>query len=101
MGDRGNIIIKDGESTVYLYTHWEGSRLNEILKSALKRGKTRWEDGAYLARIIFCEMIGEDTEELTGYGISSIMVDGGNDITVDIEKQTVNDKTFVEYIGGE
>ena len=41
MGDRGNIIVKDGDSTVYLYTHWSGSRLNETLKQALIRGKDK------------------------------------------------------------
>lgn len=23
MGDRGNVVICDGEDKVYLYTHWE------------------------------------------------------------------------------
>ena len=57
MGDRGNIIVKDGNSEVYLYTHWTGSDLPDVLRSALKRGKSRWNDGPYLARIIFCEIV--------------------------------------------
>lgn len=103
MGDRGNIIVKDGESKVYLYTHWTGSELPEVLKSALRRGKSRWDDGQYLARIIFCEMVkGQEMDE-TGFGISSTIGDGGTDITVNVDDQKVIDKkgvekTFTEYV---
>lgn len=51
MGDRGNIAIKQdikdecGENVyIYMYTHWRGSELAEILKSALTKGKGRWDD---------------------------------------------------------
>ena len=98
MGDRGNIIVKDGSSKVYLYTHWSGSSLEADLRSALKRGQSRWTDGSYLTRIIFCEMIAGDIEGLTGFGISSVYGDGGNDITVDVDKQTVNDIPFKVFV---
>lgn len=103
MGDRGNIIVKDGDSTVYLYTHWSGSDLPETVKSALQRGKDRWTDGQYLARILFCEMIGGDNST-TGFGISSTFCDGGTDITVNVDDQTVREDTdappvpFAEYV---
>ena len=101
MGDRANVKVEDGDSTVFLYTHWDGSGLPIILKNALLK-KERWDDGQYLARIIFQEMIGSD-ESTTGYGISSVIGDGDNRILiVNIETQTVSVKDkqwpFTEYI---
>jgi hypothetical protein len=93
MGDRGNIIVKDGESTVYLYTHWSGSDLPDVVAAALERGKDRWDDGSYLARILFCEMVKGNEMDTTGFGISSVMCDGGTDITVNVDDQTAD----IEY----
>jgi hypothetical protein len=107
MGDRGNIIVKDGESTVYLYTHWSGSSLPETVKAALKRGHDRWNDGQYLARILFCEMVRGDEMSSTGFGISSVIGDGGTDITVNVDDQTVRESDdgpcvpFKNYVAAE
>lgn len=90
MGDRGNICMTDGDNNIYFYTHWSGSDLFEILQSALKRGEPRWDDASYLARIVFCEMIKEDVDGLTGYGISSSICDNEHPIfTVNSTKQIV------------
>jgi hypothetical protein len=57
MGDRANVYVHDGvEPGVYLYTHWHGSDLPEVVKVALAK-QWRWKDSAYLGRVIFCEMI--------------------------------------------
>jgi hypothetical protein len=103
MGDRGNIIIKDADSTVYLYTHWTGSDLPNVLRNSLKRAKTandnRWDDGPYLARIIFWDMIKDQhPEETRGFGISSVEGDGGTNITVDVGRQTVDGIPFQTYV---
>ncbi len=90
MGDRANVYIKeDQEHGVYLYTHWGGSELPEMTRTALNRHQ-RWDDSAYLARIIFCEMIkGREAEE-TGFGISTRMPDNEHPIiVVDVPAQTV------------
>jgi hypothetical protein len=101
MGDRGNIIVKDGSSTVYLYTHWTGSDLPETIKGSLARAKDRWNDGPYLARVLFQDMLNGDTG-LTGFGISSEMGDGGTDIVVSVDGQEVQygDRTvsFPDFI---
>ena len=74
MGDRAQIAIKiSNDSRVYLYTHWAGSELIDTLKAALKRGKNRWNDEEYLARIIFAEMVKGDLMAETGYGIGTEM----------------------------
>ena len=105
MGDRANILIKDGTSKVYLYTHWCGTELPKTLQTALAR-KLRWDDGQYLARIIFSEMIKDSLTDECGYGISSVVGDGDSRILeVNIQKQTVkvitktiSTYTFKEYL---
>lgn len=88
MGDRGNIVVRDRDgSEVWLYSHWFGASMPAILQSALKRG--RWDDGQYLARVIFQTLVGDDGE-LTGYGISAVMRDNEHAIlVVDIAKKIV------------
>ena len=66
MGERGQILIKD--TGVYLYTHWTGYRLKNILQESLSK-KWRWNDEDYLTRIIFDVMKDGDTTGETGYGI--------------------------------
>jgi hypothetical protein len=96
MGDRGNIVIKqhghkDDTSYLYFYTHYSGSDMPETVQNALKRGKERWDDEQYLARIIFCELIKDDVSGLSGAGISTYMGDNEHDfIVVDAEKQTIS-----------
>ena len=79
MGDRGNIEIRqprEGNIPIFLYTHWRGSYINEILADALVKGKEggRLSDYTYLTRIIFQEMIAGD-DGTTGFGISVGSVD--------------------------
>ena len=102
MGDRGNIKV----GNVYLYIHWGGSTLKGVLIRALKR-KQRWNDEAYLTRIIFCEMMAEEQESLdgeTGFGISTKIQDNEHPILeVDCKTQTIKIEgnviaTFREFI---
>lgn len=90
MGDRGNIVINDGPHPTYLYTHWTGSSLHIPLHAALKRVPGRWNDGPYLARAIFCEMVkGREMEE-TGYGISTYPSDNSHPfLVVNVSSQTI------------
>ena len=109
MGDRGNVNVVSGENDdVWLYTHGNGSELEQIVREALKRGKSRWDDAQYLARIIFCEMVKDDVLGLTGYGITSREWDGGKTVKVDVDKQTITyfygnskqySKSFTEFTG--
>ena len=98
MGDRANVKIVDGESTVYLYTHWTGTDLPKLLQDALNRGEDRLQDGSYLARIIFSEMTRGNEDGLTGFGISSVIGDGEDRvITIDVGAQTAqvqDDRVF-------
>jgi hypothetical protein len=91
MGDRANIIVKDGsKNPIFLYTHWAGSELPATLQEGLKRGRPRWDDDSYLTRILFCEMIQDDVLGETGYGISTSMPDNEhNYLIVDVPAQKV------------
>lgn len=91
MGDRGNIAIHTGEGDrVYLYSHWSGHDMPEILRGALARASDRWDDPQYLARVVFCDLIGGDTKSTTGFGISATLGDNEHPIiVVDCERQVV------------
>jgi hypothetical protein len=83
-------MVVEGKSQVYLYTHWTGYKLAETVREALKRGIERWQDGQYLARIIFCEMVKGGEMDLTGFGISSVIGDNGHPIiVVNVDDQTI------------
>lgn len=82
MGDRSNIVVKQLDGTrVYLYGHWMGEDSITIAKTVLGR-KQRWDDHAYLARMIFSEMVKGDLDSDTGYGISTSMCDNEYPIIV-------------------
>lgn len=90
MGDRGNIVVSSQrDGTIHFYTHWSGSELPQILAAGLDRGRSRWDDEPYLNRVLFCEMIKDDVDGETGYGISVKMGDGGTELYVDHDAQTV------------
>jgi len=94
MGDRANILIKQTTESktpqyVFLYSHWGGSELPATLQTALKR-RVRWDDEAYLARIIFDEMTDGDHGEETGFGITTQLTDNEYPlIIVDCETQRI------------
>lgn len=92
MGERANVLVRDNyDPGVFLYTHWGGYELPQTVQRALRR-EERWSDTPYLARIVFSEMIRDEIDGETGYGISSVMVgDNGYPVIVlDTSKQTVS-----------
>ena len=94
MGDRINVVLYyDEEETkqVTFYSHWGGYGMLQCVADALNRGRRRWSDESYLARIIFSEMIKDEIMELTGYGIyPDEYHDAGREtIYVNLYKQTV------------
>lgn len=104
MGERANIIVRSRDEQVCLYSHWDGEGLISTLKHALRIGESRWGDFQYLTRIIFCQMIKDDVEGLTGYGISQEVHDANYpSLIVDCDNQTVTKEggasvSFSEYV---
>lgn len=87
MGERGN--VKFAVSGVYLYTHWRGHEIEQIVRDALSK-KERWDDEPYLTRIVFDEMTGRK-ESMTGFGISTEECDPNYPtIILDCDKQEVS-----------
>lgn len=84
MGDRGHVHVEpgDGSGGVFFYAHWRGTSLPEVVASALDRGRARWNDPPYLARIIFSELIVGSVLDETGYGISAQPTDTGDGFRV-------------------
>lgn len=106
MGMRQNIRIDyqkeqdEKPKNIFIYSHWDGDGpLKEKLKQALIRGKERWFDESYLARIIFSEIIREDINGLTSYGLAPYEVDHNYPtIIIDMDKLTVDNLPFEEFI---
>ena len=100
MGDRANIILKQEEGDkIYLYTHWGGYKIKQVVADALDRGRDRWSDEPYLNRIIFSELVKEDIEGLSGYGLSTSIDDGeDNCVEVDIANKKVDGISFEKFI---
>lgn len=100
MGDRANIVLDYGhDKKIFLYTHWGGSELPQTLAYALTRGKERWCDESYLSRIIFSEMVRDNIDDLTGFGIAPYEVDNEHQyLVVDLEALTVNGTPFPDFI---
>ena len=96
MGDRAQVkIVEESGHPVYLYTHWYGHKIKEITANALSRGAGRWNDSEYLARIIFSEMIRDDIDGTTGYGISTVQ-HGDTEILVTVDGN--RKEVFVEHL---
>lgn len=92
MGDRANVHIRPSRPDskgIYLYTHWGGYDLPNRVANALDSpaGRNRWDDTAYLTRIIFDNMTGGEVGE-TGFGISDDICDNEHPIiNIDGENQ--------------
>ena len=81
MGNRNSIVISEQDAygvetnPLYLYSHWHGQALDEVVAKALTRGQSRWDDSAYLTRIIISDLLRDDLDGTTGFGISQIPQD--------------------------
>ena len=113
MGDRANIVVvpnwssvsskREDRKPVYLYTHWGGESLPDIVAQTLSR-KERWNDASYLTRMFFCRMVRGEESESTGFGISAELGDNEHTlIVIDVSEQRVffvnesdNDKVCVQ-----
>ena len=103
MGCRGNVCVKVDGGDIFFYTHWSGNTIKKDVASALDRGRSRWDDDSYLARIIFSEMIQDSVLEETGYGIALSEYDKNvPTVVVDTDRQVVTiDGDTHEYTFGE
>jgi hypothetical protein len=81
VGDRANVVVKDGEDQVWFYGHWNGESYVSDTKTALSKN-WRWDDAPFLARIIFDELTAGSHGHETGFGISCRIGDNEHPILV-------------------
>jgi hypothetical protein len=103
MGDRNNIKItySTGDS-LYLYTHWRGSEVEDIVTRALATS-SRVDDESYFARVLFCALLGDNLQDWrgeTGFGIAPYAPDQdyGNDMVHIDYTNAINGKPAVELL---
>lgn len=112
MGDRSCVQILNNwqDKSVYLYSHWCGSKLLENVHRALAR-RQRWTDDSCLTRIVFCEMLRDGYQENPAsslddecsYGISATEPENEyKSIALDCEKQEITvgklKSSFEEFV---
>jgi hypothetical protein len=110
MGARINFVLKaypNEQAHVTLYSHWGETFWRSDLALALSKARPRWTDQSYAVRIVVSQLIGDQWDSETGYGLfTSIDGEDLGDTTVilDFTNQTVNDtgnehsfNAFVEY----
>lgn len=85
MGDRANIVMREGTNELYFYSHWCGYKMKQIAAKGIDRAiqAGRIGDYAYASRVIFCEVLKECSQdpdgalnESTGVGLSPFLTDG-------------------------
>lgn len=113
MGERGNIVFvfeaaKEGgeERRIYLYAHWRGHLLHEILREAMNwremwpegfgkltgevRESCRWYDASYFARVVFCRLVEGDERGVLSFGIDvDRTLPDYDELHVDVKKREI------------
>jgi hypothetical protein len=72
MGSRTEWIIKTNtsDSAIHLYSHSGGGSKFEDTQMALYKAQPRWSDISYGARIFMSQIIGNEWDSETGFGIA-------------------------------
>lgn len=83
MGSRTEWIIKQDTSgnAIHLYSHWGGDSKFADTQQALAKAEPRWSDTSYGARIFISQIIGNNWDSETGFGIAT-----GNDTDLMFEE---------------
>jgi hypothetical protein len=70
MGDRANFgFVQPNGNTIVLYGHWAGHQMLGRLADAVIAARPRWNDTAYATRIAVSQLIKDDWNSETGWGL--------------------------------
>ena len=70
MGDRANFGFRQSNGDVIvLYGHWAGYEMLDRLASAVEKARPRWTDEGYATRICVSQLIANEWEIETGWGL--------------------------------
>jgi hypothetical protein len=91
MGDRANFgFVQSNGETIVLYGHWAGYNMLGKLADAVIKARPRWNDESYATRIAISQLIGDQWNMETGWGLSVNQIqDNEHKIAiVDFKQQT-------------
>ena len=69
MGDRRMAQVKVKEGSLFVYTHWEGHRFEQMARDALEAARPRLGDDAYALRIVIDQLTKGARDQKTGCGL--------------------------------
>jgi hypothetical protein len=70
MGDRANFgFVQPNGQTIVLYGHWAGHQMLGKLADAVIAARPRWNDSSYATRIAISQLIGDQWNMETGWGL--------------------------------
>ena len=70
MGDRANFgFVQPNGQTIVLYGHWAGHQMLGKLADAVIAARPRWNDSSYATRIAISNLIGDQWNIETGWGL--------------------------------
>lgn len=70
MGDRANFVfVQNNEETIVLYGHWAGYNMLGKLADAVITARPRWTDDSYATRIAISQLVGDQWNMETGWGL--------------------------------
>lgn len=71
MGDRANFGFRQSNGeTIVLYGHWAGHEMLANLAHAVEAARPRWNDESYATRIAISQLVGNEWNSETGWGLS-------------------------------
>jgi hypothetical protein len=91
VGDRANFVfVQPNGETIVLYGHWAGHNMLAKLADAVIKARPRWNDNSYATRIAVSQLVGDQWNMETGWGLSvNTILDNEHRIpVVDFEQQT-------------
>ena len=70
MGNRANFVfVQPSGDSIVLYGHWGGHEMLHNLADAVEKARGRWEDVSYATRIAISQLIGDQWDMETGWGL--------------------------------
>jgi len=70
VGDRANFgFVQPNGQTIVLYGHWAGHNMLGKLADAVITARPRWNDPSYATRIAISQLIGDQWNMETGWGL--------------------------------
>ena len=71
MGDRANFGFKQSnDEVIVLYGHWAGYDMLANLAQAVEAARPRWTDESYATRICVSQLVGDQWQSETGWGLT-------------------------------